>query len=270
MQEFKDQTEAVELTNSDLNRVCWRSMLLNTSFNYERMQSGGVVYSLLPALKKIHTNEDDLKASLQLHTDFFNTNTFVPTFAFGLALAAERKKANIETIRSLKISAMAPMAGLGDSLLWATAIPVIAGIAASLASTGNVVAPFFYIISFFALQFMVRFGLMRIAYNQGTKAFANIKTISQQLSRGATILGMTVIGGLIASYVSLDTTLTLTAGDMNVNIQSDLMDAVMPNLLPALVTGAAFFAIKVKKAKPLTMIGAITVLSIAGAWLGIV
>lgn len=41
MQEFKDQTEAPELTAADLNRVCWRSMLLNTSFNYERMQSGG-------------------------------------------------------------------------------------------------------------------------------------------------------------------------------------------------------------------------------------
>lgn len=270
MQEFKDQTEAPELTTADLNRVCWRSMLLNTSFNYERMQSGGVVYSMLPALKKIHTNEEDLKKSLTLHTDFFNTNTFVPTFAFGLALAAERKKASVDVIRSIKISAMAPMAGLGDSILWATAIPVIAGIAASLASAGNVFAPFFYILSFFALQFAIRFGLMHFAYRNGTKAFANIKTISEQLARGATIIGMTVIGGLIASYVSLKTALTVDAGEMVVNVQTDLIDAIMPNLLPAIVTAAVFYAIKVKKAKPLVMIAAITALSIIGAMLGVV
>lgn len=270
MSDFIDQTEAPELTKADLNKVCWRSMLLNTSFNYERMQAGGVIYSMLPALRKIHTNPDDLKKSLNLHSEFFNTNTFVPTFAFGLALAAERKKAAPDVIRSIKISAMAPMAGLGDSLLWATAIPIIAGIAASLVSHGNVFAPFFYLISFFVIQFSIRFGLMHFAYKNGTKAFANIKTVSAQLSRTATILGMTVIGGLMASYISISTPLTLDAGDMVVKLQSDLLDAVMPNLLPALVAITVFYAVKVKKIKPLVMIGAITALSILGAAVGIV
>ena len=41
----------------DINRVARRSMLLQASFNYERMQASGWLYGLLPALKKIHTNK---------------------------------------------------------------------------------------------------------------------------------------------------------------------------------------------------------------------
>lgn len=53
---YEDQSIGAELTKKDINRVAWRSMLLQASFNYERMQASGWLYGLLPALKKIHTN----------------------------------------------------------------------------------------------------------------------------------------------------------------------------------------------------------------------
>lgn len=49
---YEDQSIGVELTRKDINRVAWRSMLLQASFNYERMQGSGWLYGLLPALKK--------------------------------------------------------------------------------------------------------------------------------------------------------------------------------------------------------------------------
>ena len=57
---YEDQSIGAELTKKDINRVAWRSMLLQASFNYERMQASGWLYGLLPALKKIHTNKRDL------------------------------------------------------------------------------------------------------------------------------------------------------------------------------------------------------------------
>ncbi len=54
---YEDQSIGAELTKKDINRVAWRSMLLQASFNYERMQASGWLYGLLPALKKIHTNK---------------------------------------------------------------------------------------------------------------------------------------------------------------------------------------------------------------------
>lgn len=49
---YEDQKIGAELTKKDINRVAWRSMLLQASFNYERMQASGWLYGLLPALKK--------------------------------------------------------------------------------------------------------------------------------------------------------------------------------------------------------------------------
>lgn len=73
---YEDQNIGAELTKKDINRVAWRSMLLQASFNYERMQASGWLYGLLPALKKIHTNKRDLARSMKGHMGFFNTHPF--------------------------------------------------------------------------------------------------------------------------------------------------------------------------------------------------
>lgn len=49
---YEDQTTGADLTRKDINRIAWRSMLLQASFNYERMQAAGWLYGLLPGLKK--------------------------------------------------------------------------------------------------------------------------------------------------------------------------------------------------------------------------
>ncbi len=76
---YEDQNIGAELTKKDINRVAWRSMLLQASFNYERMQASGWLYGLLPALKKIHTNKRDLARAMKGHMGFFNTHPFLVT-----------------------------------------------------------------------------------------------------------------------------------------------------------------------------------------------
>lgn len=50
--EYENKEIGAELTKADINRMAWRSLLLQASFNYERMQASGWLYGLLPALKK--------------------------------------------------------------------------------------------------------------------------------------------------------------------------------------------------------------------------
>ena len=57
--EYRDTSKEKVLTKKDLNGMVWRSLLLQASFNYERMQAGGWLYSILPGLKKIHKNKED-------------------------------------------------------------------------------------------------------------------------------------------------------------------------------------------------------------------
>lgn len=51
--------------------MTWRSLFLQASFNYERMQAAGWLYGLIPGLKKIHKNKDDLSNSMKMHMEFF-------------------------------------------------------------------------------------------------------------------------------------------------------------------------------------------------------
>ncbi|MEV3059787.1 PTS system mannose/fructose/sorbose family transporter subunit IID [Paenibacillus larvae] len=49
---YEDPSTEQVLTKKDLNKMVWRSLLLQASFNYERMQACGWLYSILPGLKK--------------------------------------------------------------------------------------------------------------------------------------------------------------------------------------------------------------------------
>ena len=80
---YKNQTPAPRLDKATLNKMAWRSIFLQSSFNYERMQAGGWLYGILPGLEKIHTDKDDLAASMSHNLEFFNTHPFLVTFVMG-------------------------------------------------------------------------------------------------------------------------------------------------------------------------------------------
>ena len=232
---YKDTSTEKVITNKDLNSMVWRSLFLQASFNYERMQACGWLYSLLPGLKKIHKNKDDLSKSMKDHMEFFNTHPFLVTFIIGLVLAMEENKEDRNTIRAIKVATMGPLGGIGDALFWLTALPICVGIGASIAMEGNIAGPFVFLIMFNALHFFLRFFLMKYGYNTGVKAIASLKEQTKKISHAASIVGLTVVGGLIASMVNLKTTMVIAVGsatgDSAVKIQEGVLDAVMPNML---------------------------------------
>ena len=91
--------------------MAWRSLLLQASFNYERMQAGGWLYTLIPGLRKIHKNPQDLANSMKMHMEFINVHPFDVTFLSGLVLAMEGSKEKVSTIRAVKVALMGPLGG---------------------------------------------------------------------------------------------------------------------------------------------------------------
>lgn len=74
-----------------------------------------VGYGECYCLQKIHTNKEDLKASMAHNLDFLNTHPFLVTFVMGIVLSLEQNKADTSTIRSVRISAAGPLGGIGDA-----------------------------------------------------------------------------------------------------------------------------------------------------------
>ncbi|HHQ4619333.1 MAG: PTS N-acetylgalactosamine transporter subunit IID [Aeromonas veronii] len=264
---YEDQQLGAELTKQDINRFAWRSLLLQASFNYERMQASGWLYGLLPALQKIHTNQRDLSRAMKGHMGFFNTHPFLVTFVMGIVLAMERSKQNVNSIQSTKIAVGAPLGGIGDAMFWLTLLPICGGIGADLALQGSIMGAVVFFLLFNVVHFGLRFGLAHYAYRMGVAAIPVIKANTRKVGHAASIVGMTVIGALVATYVRLGTTLEITAGDAVVKLQADVLDKLMPAFLPLLYTLAMYALIR-KGWSPLRLIVITVVLGIVGKFAG--
>ncbi|MDE9551196.1 PTS system mannose/fructose/sorbose family transporter subunit IID [Xenorhabdus bovienii] len=265
--DYVDTTQGGDLTTRDINVMALRSLLLQASFNYERMQAGGWLYTLIPALRKLHKNPGDLANSMKMHMEFINVHPFDVTFLSGLVLAMERSKEKISTIRAVKIALMGPLGGIGDALFWLTLLPICAGIGASLALQGSIFGPIVFLLMFNLVHFTLRFGLAHYGYRAGTTAITMLKTHTKNISHAVSIVGMTVIGALIASYVHLSTPLVMKAGEAKVALQTDVLDKLMPNLLPLCFTLLVYWLMK-RGFSPVKLIGITVVFGVVGKLVG--
>lgn len=212
---YQDQTPAAPLDKKTLNKMVWRSLFLQASFNYERMQACGWLYGILPGLEKIHTNKDDLSASMSSNLEFFNTHPFLVTFVMGLIISMEQNKTDIPTIRAVRVAAMGPLGGIGDALFWFTLVPITAGITANMAINGSIAAPFIFLIIFNAVQFAIRFWLMNWSYKLGTDSIGILTENAKEFTRAASILGVFVVGALTCTYGATKLNIVIPNGTTN-------------------------------------------------------
>ena len=191
-------------------KVAARSQFLQGSWNYERMQNGGFAFSMIPAIKKLYKTDEERKAALKRHMEFFNTTPFMASPIFGVTLALEEERANggdvdDEAINGVKVGMMGPLAGVGDPVFWFTVRPILGALCASLAMSGNILGP----IMFFVVWNLFRWGFMWYTQEFGYKAGSAITddlsgTMMQDVTRGASMLGMFVLGSLIQRWVKID------------------------------------------------------------------
>ncbi len=257
---YEDQSVEKVITKADINKMAWRSLFLQASFNYERMQANGWLYTILPGLRKIHKNENDLKKSMGMHLEFFNTHPFLVTFIAGLVLAMEEAKERVSTIRGIKVATMGPGGGVGDAVFWLTLLSICGGVGASFSLSGSWLGPIFFLVTFNIVHFGLRFGLAHYGYRMGVSAIAGLKEHTKRLAHSASIVGLTVIGAMTASYVNLTSGLQLTRYVEGVEepyiytMQGSLIDPIMPALLPLLWT--LYILRRIKKGdSPLKLVG---------------
>ena len=266
---YVDTTPASRVSKKTLTKMIWRSCQLQAAFNYERMQSAGWLWAMLPGLQEIHTNKDDLATSMTHNMDFINTHPFAVTFVMGIVLSMEQLKTDCQTIRSVRISVAAPLGGIGDALFWYTLVPITAGLTANMAINGSFVGPVLYFIILFGCEMALRYGLMYWSYNLGMKAVSMMTEYDQEFTHADSVLGVFVVGALIANYGGgTRLGITIANGESPIVIQNYL-DMILPCLLPLLLTLLLFFLIKKKGWTPVNCIGLILVIGIVGAVFGI-
>lgn len=250
------QTEDRKLTKKDISKSWWLWWLsCEVSHSFERMEGVAFCISMTPILKKLYKKKEDLSAALKRHLQFFNTQGIWGAIVPGITVALEEKKAlgndiPEDSIVGIKTGLMGPFAGIGDTIDWGTWLPIILSFFIPLAKQGNWIAgvgPWFI---FAAITVLEGHAIFNLGYKTGESSVNTILKEGkiQTLIIGASILGLFMMGGLAATYVKVATPLVINTGIKKIAVQGDILDKILPGILPLLsVTGVYMYLEKVKR-----------------------
>lgn len=258
-----------------LKRMYWRSNFLESCFNMVRLQGLGFGYAMIPMLEYYYKDDPEgFKAALNRHTQFFNTSPNVVTFNLGVAAAMEKEAAvnpdfDPAAINAVKTALLGPTAGIGDAIFWVVLRTLAAGIGISLAQSGSILGAVVFVLLINVPSFIGRWYLEIASYTTGTQLVQKMDEsgLITLISKAAGIIGLTMVGAMVASNVSLSTPLTLNFGDVPFELQS-AFDMIMPGFLP-LMLSLLVIALLRKNVKANWIIIGMMVVAIAGRCIGI-
>lgn len=258
------------ITRKDLTKLSLRSAFVCLTFNYERMMAPGFTFIQLPLLQKIYQDDQEgLIAAMVDNMNFINTHPNFTGFLSALLLSLEEAREPREIINNIKTALYAPLAGIGDAFFWFTLLPIMAGICGSFALEGNILGPILFALVYFVV-YMCRIPLTYLGYELGTKSISMITENAEKISRAASIVGIMVIGGLIATYIYLGVTVAIPLNDgITLDLQTELLDKIFPNLLSIAYVGILYYLLKKKNVKPVWLILGTFVIVLVAAYFGI-
>ena len=268
-----------KIEKADLLKAFWRTALaFEFGWNYERMQSLGYCFAILPILKKTRPDPEEFKEAFITNLNFFNTNPVVGApLIIGAHAALEEAGASLDTTEGLKVGLMGPLAGIGDTLVWALYNSIVFSTGSIMALNGNAFGPVFVILLVLFPYLAVRYWQFMWAYKQGTNLLSSLGSGAlSKITEFATIVGLVVVGGFAPSIVALSTpyqiSKEITVGGevvtQVVELQAQL-DSILPYMLPILITFLAYWLMKKKKWTPVKVIYLLIAIGFAGGALGI-
>lgn len=242
-------TEKYQVTKKDLSRTAARyNFMACNIFNYESQQGPAVAWAMAPVLRKIYKNDEEYKAALNNHFNYYNSTTVMSSMILGATLAIEEKDGiqAKETVQSLKTSLMGPFAGVGDTLVWVLWPTIIGSISGYMAQQGNPLGAIVWLICNIIFWF-VKCKFFKVGYTSGTKLITNLGSKLSAFTEAASIMGLSVVGALIASSINITTALNFKVGEVALNLQTDVLDKIMPALLPVILTAVVYKLLGSKK-----------------------
>jgi mannose PTS system EIID component len=267
------------LRKSDLIKHWLLGYSSETCYNYERLQALGNANSIQPIIKRLYDKEQYAE-EISKYMVFFNTEpSFMGTVIHGITAAMEEKRANgenvsAEDINSVRLALMGPLAGIGDVVSQSIVYPVLAGICIQLALAGNFFGPILFEVGYKVIMLTLGYNMYMLGYRKGKTAildFLRGGTLNR-LIEVASIIGLMVVGNMAVSRVSVKVPVewifSNELGQVKLNLQTGVLDALLPGILPLGITLGVWWLLK-KRVKPLTIVALIFVVGIVLSLLGV-
>ena len=231
-----------KISKKALNKVIWRNMFaLQWSWNYETMQGSGYGWCTIPALKELYDDPEDLKKMLKIESTYFNTTPAMAHLIMGADLAMQEQfgTASEETITGIKTGLMGPFAGIGDTIFLTIYRAVFFSIASYIALNGSAVGLLVPLVMGLIIIY-VRYRFTLLGYYKGQQLAQSFGDTVSKITECASVLGLTVVGGLIPSVFSYSTDLVFTLGEKEFVVQ-DYLNMIVPSLIPLLIVFLSYW-----------------------------
>lgn len=257
-----------------LNQMYWNSGLVFCGFNQVKMEANAFTCTMAPALEQLYKDPKERNEALRRSNGFFNTHAVMFSFIAGLTYALESEKMSKGTvdddvIENIKVALMGPTAGIGDAFFFNCVRVIAAGIGIGLCATGNVLGSILFVLLYGGSQMVARWYLLRAGYSLGTSFIDTVFSsgLMESLTKSASILGLSMVGAMVATMVKVKLNWTIAVGQTSV-VVLDVIDGVMPGILSI---GLLFLLMKlIKKGyRPVTLVMGILVISILLAFVGV-
>ena len=232
------------------------------------MQTFGYMWSMLPIIQELYETKDEQAEKLQTYYPFFNTEPQIGSIVVGITAGLEEARANgaeeidDEMINGIRAGLMGPLAGIGDSLIVGTYIPVLLGIALGLAEGGSIIGPLFYIVVWNVTSIFFQKWIYNKGYELGGSAVEVI--VGEQataLRESVIVMGQVIVGAMAGTWVSITTSVQLTT-----SIQNKTEMVIEGSKVIEKVTGTQEVPVLLQEKLDGAFPGVLTLLFVLGCW----
>lgn len=260
-----------------LRKAFWRSFTLYAAVSPAKQGASGFCYSMMPFINRFYSgSEEKKKEALSRSMSYFNTTITCSTFIMGLVASMEKKNSeqpdfDAGSINAVKSSLMGPLAGIGDSIFWGVLRVIAAGIAVGMGAAGNVLAPVVFLLLFNIPSLLVKYYGTFLGYKLGSEYIQKVYAsgLMNILTKGASTVGLIMVGGMTASMVTFRSAFELTMDGESVLSLQPMLDQIFVGMVPLGLTLLCYYLLKKKNVSITTLILGVIAFSILLSLLGI-
>ncbi len=236
-----------------LNSIFWRSLMVFAGpCGAAYRQAPGFTNSIMPALVRYYPEKEKLAEAMVRHMTPYNITQNVGTFAMGLVASMEKENAenygeyDPSAIVSIKTALMGPMSGIGDSIYWGIVRSIAAAVGIGAAAGGSILGPILFLLIYNIPGMLGRYYLTYLGYTMGesfiSQAFKS--GLIQILIKCAGIIGMMMVGYMVATTVTFNIALSIPMQDAEPVLIQTYLDQLLVGVLPLSLSFVCYYALK--------------------------
>lgn len=189
--------------NAPLARAFLRLFAVQGSWNYDRMLGIGVGVAAEPLLRDLRGGDNGAyHAAVARSARFFNAHPYLAGLAVGAAARAERDGAAPAQIERLRSALIGPLGSLGDRLVWAGWLPLVASAAlAAVALGAGWLAIAAFLVVYNAGHVALRWWALREGWALGARVGAALHATVLQRSTAWALPAMGLVTGFAIPLV---------------------------------------------------------------------